>query len=328
MRIIGEDNIGVVMKNYLTVILNAALILCGAVTILCQEGTAVATGKPIMWEPANISQRNLYLGPGGAEMQPDFSRAKFLGEQAGGNNLKYRIADTSGHVWVVKMADESQPEVAAVRLLWAIGYPTEINYIVPKMNMGSKGNFKNVRAEARPEGVNRLDRWSWENNPFKGSREFDGLKMMMAMFNNWDLKDENNVILQKDGKDFYAIADLGSSFGRGATTVGGRGGRSVNNPVDYANSKFITTVRNGFVELDFKTYNDRFIQGISVENARWLAGLLRQLSDAQIQDAFRAANYNAEEVIILSKAFQTRIKQLDDVTRLPKPPTRSGRSTN
>ena len=302
------------MSKLMILFLAAFYLSFGITLVFCQE-KPVANGKAILWETAEVSQRDLFLGPGGSQMQPDFSRAKFLGDQAGGNNLKYRIADSTGHVWVVKMADESQPEVAAVRLLWAIGYPTEINYIVPKMNIGSKGNFKNVRAEARPTDVNRVARWAWESNPFVGSRELDGLKLMMAMFNNWDLKDENNVILQKGGKDFYAIADLGSSFGRGATTVGGRGGRSVNKPTDYANSGFISGVKNGIVEFEFKTYNDRFLKGVKIENARWLADLLLQLTDKQIEDAFRAANYSPTDVKILANAFRARISKLDQLTK-------------
>ena len=286
----------------------------GCAFVFGQDKQAPA-GKPVLWEPAEISSRDLFLGPGGSAMVPNFEKAKFLGDQAGGNNLKYRIQDSAGHEWVVKMADESQPEVAAVRLLWAIGYPTEINYMVPKMNISGKGSYKNVRAEARPENIKRLDRWSWMDNPFKGSREFDGLKLMMAMLNNWDLKDENNVILQQGDKHYYAIADLGSSFGRGADTPGGRAGRSVNKPQDYASSGFIKGIENGEVALEFKTYNDSYIKGIKVENARWLADLLTQLSDKQIEDAFRAADYNPADVKALARAFRQRIDRLDQVTK-------------
>ncbi len=35
----------------------------------------------------------------------------------------------------------------------------------------------------------------WENNPFKGTPEFRGLKILMLMINNWDMKDDNNEIL-------------------------------------------------------------------------------------------------------------------------------------
>ena len=36
--------------------------------------------------------------------------------------------------------------------------------------------------------------WSWHDNPFVGTREFNGLKVMMALVNNWDLKDVNNRV--------------------------------------------------------------------------------------------------------------------------------------
>jgi len=52
------------------------------------------------------------------------------------------------------------------------------------------------------------------------------------------------------------------------------------------------------------------MRNISVADARWIGGLLARLSDRQIQDAFRAANYNAEEVRILSGAVRKRINEL------------------
>jgi hypothetical protein len=294
------------------------LCLAGACLLLAAISTfgqTISNANPIIWEDRNTAASDLFLGPGGAEMLPNFEKATFLGDQPGGNNLKYRIKDAQEREWIVKIADESQPEVAAVRLLWALGYPTEINYIVPKMSIVNKGSYKNVRIEARPKKFKRGERWSWTDNPFINTREFDGLKLMMAMFNNWDLKDDNNVILQDGDKHYYVIADLGASFGRGAAIEGGRAGRSVNNPQDYASSGFIKGVRNGEIELEFKTYNDHYIKGIKLENARWLADRLLQLSNRQIEDAFRAANYKPEEIAILSKAFGARIRQLDEVTR-------------
>ena len=37
---------------------------------------------------------------------------------------------------------------------------------------------------------------------------------MMALINNWDLKDVNNAIYRgKDGELVYMVSDLGASFG-------------------------------------------------------------------------------------------------------------------
>lgn len=270
--------------------------------------------KPVMWEQVNISERDLYLGPGGQKMQPVLEKSQFLGRQPSGNNLKYRIKDGAGREWVVKIADESQPEAAAVRLLWGIGYKTEINYLVPKISIAQVGNYKNARFEARPDKVKRLDRWSWTNNPFTGTNELEGLKIMMAMFNNWDLKDENTVILHDGDEHHYVVSDLGAAFGKLADVSGERSGRSVNKPNDFAQSKFIEQVRDGIIEFDYRGTQYQLMKGIKVEHGRWLADLLIQLSDRQIEDAFRAANYKPDDVKLLAQAFKARISDLETAT--------------
>ncbi len=239
--------------------------------------------KKVIWERGNIAERDLFWGPGGREMQPVIAKSKYIRRETSGNNLKYRIKDGAGREWVVKIADESQPETAAVRLLWAIGYKTEINYLVPKLEISKIGNYKNARFEARHDGIKRLDRWSWDDNPFVGTNEFEGLKIMMAMFNNWDLKDENNVIFHNGDELHYAISDLGASFGRLAKASDSRSGRSVNKPEHYYQSKFIKQVRGGMIEFDYRGKADYLVKGIKVKHGRWLADLLLQLSDKQIE---------------------------------------------
>jgi len=187
-----------------------------------------------MWEACDIAKRDLYQGPGGPRNAPVLTGSRFMGSNPGGNNLKYTIMDRAKRKWVVKIADESQPELAATRLLWAIGYRTEIDYMVPRLEIPGVGNYKNARFELRPEDVKRGTRWSWADNPFKNSRELNGLRIMMALINNWDLKDENTAVLVNHGKLDYVVSDLGSSFGKLADRNMSRAGRSVNKPVDYA----------------------------------------------------------------------------------------------
>ena len=170
-------------------------------------------GKPVMWEPGEVASRDLYWGPGGEAMKPDTSKIEFIEEEKKGASKKYRIKDGAGKVWVAKIGREAQPETAAVRLLWALGYKTEINYLVPKLTIPGKGTFENVRLEARPDEVDRLDEWKWKENPFLGTKEYQGLKMMMVFFNNWDIVDVQNKILQADGADGT----------RGSATSGGGG---------------------------------------------------------------------------------------------------------
>jgi hypothetical protein len=277
-------------------------------------------GKPVMWERVNTSQRDLFYGPGGKEMLPDLSRIIFIKEEKGGHNKKYRIKDGAGRIWVAKFGREAQPETAAVRLMWALGYKSEINYLVPSLTIPGKKTFTNVRLEARPENVERLDNWKWKNNPFIGSNEFQGLKIMMVFLNNWDIVDIQNKILQVEGRRGkelqYIISDLGSTFGKLGNNnlpIFYRLGRKTNNPPKYLNSSFIKGVGDGEIKLAYKGKNRGLFKGINVRQARWLADLLSQLSDRQIEDAFRAANYSPRDISMLKEGVKNRIQELNRI---------------
>jgi len=120
----------------------------------------VYTGTPVMWRDAgDISSRNLILGAGGEEMKPDISKITYLEDKKGGYSKKYRVRDAKGNEWIAKIGKEAQPDTAANRLLWALGYETEIAYLVPHLKIEGKGEFDNVRLEARPDDVKRTGNW-------------------------------------------------------------------------------------------------------------------------------------------------------------------------
>ena len=303
-------------------LVNRSWSLFGIITLLIAGSAMTASaqrGDAVLWEPVKISSRNLTLGRGGSSMRPNTRRMTFIEQEKGGNNLKYRIKDSSGRVWVAKIADESQAEVAANRLLWAIGYQTEIDYLVPRLTIPTKKTYTNVRLEARPANVERDGRWAWKENPFVGTREFNGLKLMMALINNWDLKDDNTGILKRDGRIEYVVSDLGSSFGRTAATslpIFTKFGRSVNNPHHYAGASFIVGMSDkGYLDLAYDGKQDHLMKEFTVEDARWLGSLLRQLSAKQISDAFRAANYDRSEIKLLTDGFRRRIAELNSPSR-------------
>jgi len=78
-----------------------------------------ANGTPVLWQaPADITSRDLFLGPGGDAMKPDVSRITFVKEEPGGYSVKYRVRDAAGRTWVVKVGNEARPETTAGRLLW------------------------------------------------------------------------------------------------------------------------------------------------------------------------------------------------------------------
>jgi len=297
----------------------ATLVLCLSLPAFAQDkdkdkdkAKKEYSGTPVFWkEPTDLASRNLLLGAGGQEMSPDLTKLTFIEQKEGGYSTKYRVRDAAGNEWIAKLGKEAQPDTAANRLLWALGYETEIAYLVPHVTIEGKGEFDNVRLEARPATVKRIGNWKWEDNPFKGKPEFQGLKILMVMINNWDMKDDNNEILATSSDDgqgelHYIISDLGGSFGK----TGGIISRSRNKPSDYVKADFIEKVKGNTIDFNYGGKNKKLFENITTADAQWLSKLLGQLTDEQIKDAFRAANYSAAEVDSLTAAFRERINAL------------------
>ena len=290
-------------------------ILLISLAVVSAQAQKQGTGKAVLWEPVDASTLDLYAGPGGEAMRPNLSRIQFLEEETGGHNKKYRVKDGSGRTWVVKLGIEAKPETAAVRLLYGLGYKTEINYFVPKVTIPGKGTFEDVRFEARPDNVKRLDEWKWKANPFVGTKELQGLKMMMVFMNNWDVLDLQNKVLQVGDQQHYIVSDLGRTFGRLGNNnlpLIYRMGRRTGSPGHYTETDFIDKVDEGEVKLAYKGKNRAlFDEGFTVEDAAWLADRFQSLSDKQIADAFRAANYSPEEIDVFVEAVRRRINELE-----------------
>lgn len=295
-----------------------------------EERAATAQGTPVLWqEPTDIASRDLFLGPGGEEMKPDLSSVTFVRNETTGYSVKFRVRDGAGKTWVAKMGKEAQPETASLRLVWAIGYMTEVNYLAPCVHIQGapkprkdverceNDGFANVRFKSRPKGEKNLSIWSWNKNPFSSTKEFKGLVVMMGLLNNWDLKDENNKILYAKGADDqnelrYAVADLGATFGKTGNFIT----HNRNEPETYVKTKFIDGVKEGKVRFAYKGKNSGLFNDITIEQAKWLGDLLSRLSDQQLNDAFRAANYSQEDIQLLTEAVRARINEL---VNLPEP---------
>lgn len=271
-------------------------------------------GIPVLWrEPTDIASRDLFLGPGGESMKPDLTKVAFLRDVTKSYSTKYRVRDGAGNEWVVKIGREAQSETAASRLVWAAGYFTDITYLTPRVEIQGQGTFENVRFEARPKSIKRLDEhWDWDKNPFVDTKELHGLKVLMALMNNWDIQNHNNNILlvqdEKSGQSElrYIDSDLGATFGK----TGKFFGHTRNRPEQYVKTKFITGVERGIVRFDYKGKNQHLLNDITVAQAKWLGNILAKLSDQQIKDAFRAGNYSPAEIEMLTNTVRARIKEL------------------
>src|SRR5215213_8821546 len=117
-----------------------------------KEKKAPPAGTPVLWRaPDDLPSRDLFLGPGGEMMRPDMRAVTFLKAEKGGYSPKFRVRDAAGREWVAKLGKEAQSETAAVRLLWAVGYQTEVNYLAPCVHI--QGAPKPRKKVGRCEGT-------------------------------------------------------------------------------------------------------------------------------------------------------------------------------
>jgi hypothetical protein len=304
-----------------------------------QKKEAPGTHPPVLWrDPGDISSRNLFYGPGGEAHVPT-GKFTFKAEDMAGSNPKFDITDQDGVTWRVKMGAEARPETAASRLVWAVGYFANEDYFVPLLHVEQMqhlrrggnlvlpgGNVANVRLKRHAKDEKKIGSWSWAKDPFAGTREWYGLRVLMAVMNNWDLKDTNNSVYlthHEPVEERYAVSDLGASFGSTGLDWMLKG-----NPTAYCASKWISRISPEVVDfnvpsgpamnyyIDFPELGRRLSllwlgRHIPRKDARWMGDLLARLSRTQIQDAFRAAGYSPEEVEKLTNTLERRISELE-----------------
>lgn len=302
-----------------------------------QEDTANLSGT--VWQDAgDLSSLNLLYGAGGRAHAPDANgKFTFLKEDAEGTSPKFEITDDQGVHWKVKLGQEPQSETAATRLLWAAGYYVDEDYYLPefkvtnmpKLHRGGKfvsadGTVHKARLERKIKEIKHLSTWSWFANRSQGKREFNGLRVMMSLINNWDLKSVNNSIYEIGDEHRYVVSDLGASFGN----TGNSFMRSKGSPKDYARSKFINRSDHEFVDFVMhsrpfflsvvnvpnyreRTRMEKITKHIPRDDAKWLGQRLSLLSEEQISDCFRAAGYTPAEITIYTQTVRKRIAELN-----------------
>ncbi|HXE08853.1 MAG TPA: hypothetical protein VN612_13215 [Acidobacteriaceae bacterium] len=299
--------------------------------------------NPTLWHnPGNIASLDLLHGQGGTagEPQPPFT---FLDEDHSESSPKFDVRDAHGRKWRGKFGLEVNAEIAVSRLLWAVGYFVEDDYYlatatVPGIHMRRGKQFVHgdriaaARFASKPDGEKKIAIWKWKSNPFLGTREFNGLRVMIALVNSWDLKDDNNSVYsdKKNDRQLFLVSDTGSSFGR--TGLHFVNSLSKNNLPAYEKSKFITHTTADSVDFaapapsfsllletlgfGMKQYIRRqnmlwIGRHIPRQDARWIGSLLVQLSHQQIEDAFRAGGYSPNQVQGFTRVVEGRIRQLN-----------------
>ncbi|HKO44354.1 MAG TPA: hypothetical protein VJU84_13845 [Pyrinomonadaceae bacterium] len=310
---------------------------------------ARSSPRAIIWkDPGDITSRNLLYGPGSPEHAP-VEPFRFIKESKKGESPKFDVEDGRGVVWTVKLGEEAQAETVATRLVWAVGYFAEEAYYfdearienLPKLSRGREfvlndGVVIGARFEPERKHLTEGPAWDWDDNPFRGTRQLNGLKVLMILLNNYDARKENNKIYYSRPSTtgryeaHHYVSDLGATLGRS----GGLGGKRTKNDLEsFLSTRFVMGIEDGAVEFDYDTRptklghfsvlyppyyrgevkKEKSMRGIPVAHARWIGSLLSQLSDDQLRQAFKAAQYNDATMEGYVEALRTRINQLKEL---------------
>jgi hypothetical protein len=275
----------------------------------------IGSAPAVIWrEPADIKARDLYWGPGGKEHAPQGTMT-FIKEKLNGTRPKFDMRDSNGIRWGVKFGIEAKPETAATRLVWAVGYFTNEDYYVPELpvkglprlsrgeDLIRHGVIYGARLKRHNTDEEEIGDWSWNQNPFVGTRELNGLKIMMEILCNTDLARDNQHVYDEHGvEQRYVAVDLGLSFGLAGKTHW----RTAANLKAYDARPLIAKVGPDYV--DFWHFKH-----IPRADAKWIGGWLGQLSDAQISDAFRAADFSPAEVQGFTEKVREKINELNNL---------------
>lgn len=275
---------------------------CAGVKAPQVQASAPAPPSARFWtEPADLASRDLFYGPWGKEHAPDPNAVYTLVElKHTGVNLGMTVKDEKDREWSVKqpypggLDPEGPVEVVISRLLSAVGYKQPPIYHLAtfklKDDFGTRvttgGRFRLKEPSLKETGF-----WKWEDNPFVGSKPYQGLIVLLTMFNSTDLKNSNNSLYEYRNGDlveqWYVARDVGAALGDFNRLAPRKGHIET-----FEKQPYILGVNNGHVEFAYSGWYKNLTQDrIKPDEVVWASELLGRLSDKQFADAFRAAGY-------------------------------------
>lgn len=294
--------------------------------------------RHVIWrDPGAVETLDLKDGPGGRDGKPA-APFRFVEEHATGSQPCVSVLDARGRRWRVKWGSEVRSENFAVRLAWACGYFAETTYYVASgtiegceglqragRSIDAEGLFTEARFELEDAAVRMLfeeHSWAWNDNPFVGTPQLNGLKILVMLLSNWDAKDRRDVARGSNTAIFehrvrghrrearYLITDWGGSMGRWGGTIVTRD-RWDPDGFEAQTPQFVTGVSGGFVQFGYAGQRTAdMASGIRVQDARWLYRYLGRITDGQLRDALAASGASADEVDRFAVALRSRIAQL------------------
>jgi hypothetical protein len=283
-----------------------------------------------VWMPGDIPSRNLRLGPQEANsFQPGaVVTCEYIEEKQTGTP-KFDCAISDDDKIRVKYGEQNgeiYSEVAASRLLWALGFGADRVYPVTVSCKGCPADpMKNYRkAEGTREfsaavverkfpgddiELHKDSGWAWVELSFVDQTsggaplaQRDALKLLAAMIQHTDSKPQQQRIMcldkthglspEEDGAcrhPFMMINDLGKTFG--TTSMFNSDKKSAVNLDEWAATPMWKDKKACVAHLSKSFTGSLEHPKISEGGRQFLSGLLAQLSDQQLRDMFEVAGF-------------------------------------
>jgi len=113
----------------------------------------------------------------------------------------------------------------------------------------------------------------------------------LLILNSTDLKSDNNSVYEVseplDGaRRWFVVRDLGAALGQTGKLFPRRNWLN-----GFEQGGFIKSVKGNQIEFDYRGRHQELLKTITPADVRWAARRMRRLTDEQLRDAFRAANY-------------------------------------
>jgi len=250
-----------------------------------------------LWIEPGATPRNLVAGPWGGDRRPAADAPyDVLEKDTRGFSITYKVRDARGAEWNVKIGPEAQTEVVAARIVWAVGYHQLPSYFVERW-VAVEGSRSQTLGGARfrPRGlpIDSKGVWSWQRNPFVGTREYNGLLSLLMLINSTDLKNDNNELYQIEGaareraKRWYVVKDLGASLGETGRVDPRRGYLE-----GFEREPFLVGRQGPFARFAYRGRHQELLRRIPIDHLKWACERVLALTDRQWRDAFAAGNYD------------------------------------
>jgi hypothetical protein len=295
--------------------------------------TAARAQSPVaaLWhDPGDVTALD-FGAAAGSNVQPPKPPFTFVREDLSGTQPKLFVKDASGGTWNVKFGYEVKNESFCWRLVRACGYFAEPSFFVAEGQVQGMPTLKRRADSIQPDGkftaarfqfrdpslkFEKRANWRWDRAPLAGTRELDGLKVLIMLFSNWDNKDArvgkggpNTAVFQQGTRRIYAFTDWGSGMGRWGSDTGQTDWRCEDYTAQTA--EFVKGARNGFVTFGWEgDINGGFRDRIPASHVAWLYQYLGRITDVQLHAGLKAAGAADAEADCFTKALRARIEQL------------------